>query len=121
MKRLSSIVSTLSVQLPSGLFSAKFRDDLASIATGAYKWNRNVKSTFKALDFRPILFTDTDRFDPASMILYLNHKPNEVPPRNVVVAVALALLSVSSVDSGDTIKEEYVWQTKADVVTAGFF
>jgi hypothetical protein len=55
------------------------------------------------------------------MTLYLKHKVDQSLPHNIVVAVTLALMSTSSVSSGDEIREEYVWQTKAEVVTEGFF
>jgi hypothetical protein len=121
MKAASSIVSSLFGEKSSAIFPPKLRTDLVSIGAEAYKWNQFVKSTFKALDFQPILFTSDDPFDPASMTLHLSHKPEEIPPRKIIVAVTLALLSTSIVSSGSEKREEYVWQTKAEVITEGFF
>jgi hypothetical protein len=120
LKKLSSIVSSLFDSTPS-VFPANFRGELISIGTEAYNWNRTVKSTFKSLDFCPVLFTSADPFDPDSMSLYLNHKADKTPPGNIVVAVTLGLASNLSVPSGDEMKEESVWQIKAEVVTEGYF
>jgi hypothetical protein len=87
----------------------------------AYQWNHSVKSTFKALDFQPILFTSGEPFDRTSMIPYLNHKLAKSLPQKIVVAVTLALTSSVFESSGEEMKEERVWQTKAEIVTEGFF
>ena len=54
------------------------------------------------------------------MALYLNHKHDEEPTRNIVVAVTLDLMSSSSVLSGEGMREESVWQMKAQVLR-GYF
>jgi hypothetical protein len=118
---LSSIVSSIFGKIPNNFFPAKFRGELISIGNEAYKWNRSTKSTFKALDFRPVLFTNNDSFNPDSMTLYLNHKPDQVPPHRIIVGVTLALMSMSTKLSGEDIEETYAWQTKAEVLTEGFF
>jgi len=120
LDRLSTLVTSLFGNVPGG-FPANFREELVSIGAEAYKWDSSVKSTFKALDFRPVLFTSADHFDPASMTLYLSHKPDQSPPRKIVAAVTLALRSAESISSEREITEENVWQSKADVLTEGFF
>ena len=121
LNQLTSVVSSLFGEITSGVFTEKFQGELVSIGTEAYKWNSSVKSTFKALDFCPVLFTSANPFDPASMALYLSHKPDEEPPRSIVAAVTMALMSSSSVSSGEAMREESVWQSKAEVLTEGFF
>jgi len=121
LRDLSSIVSSLFGEGPNRAFPKKFRDELVSIGTEAEKWSRLTRSAFKALDFRPVLFTSADAFDPTCMTLYLSHKPREPTPRNIVIAVTLALMSTAAVASGDEIREECVWQTKGEVLTEGFF
>lgn len=55
------------------------------------------------------------------MTLYMNHKADQVPPRTIIVGVTLGLFSLVAVASGQGIKDEYVWQTKSEVLTEGFF
>jgi hypothetical protein len=117
---LSSIVSSLFGTVPVGVFPANFRGQLTSIVTEAYEWNSSVKSTFKSLDFHPALFTSADGFDAASMTLYLDHKPDQVPPK-IIAAVSMALASTEWVSSGADAREEIVWQTRGEVLTEGFF
>jgi len=121
LKNLSSILSSIFGKHSRDPLPAKLRGELISIGAEAYKWNRTAKSTFYALDFSPVLFTSTDRFDPASMTLYLNHKSDELPPRHIVSAATLALMSTESIAVGGSIREDSVWQTKAEVLTEGFF
>jgi len=119
MGNLTSLVSSL-FGVTTNVFPPKFRGEPVSIGKEAYGWNHSVKSTFKALDFLPVLFTSADLFDPASMTPYLNHKAED-PQLSVVVAATLALMSTSSVSAGEEMTAERVWQTKTEVVTEKFF
>jgi hypothetical protein len=113
LKRLSSIVSSLFDEIPDSSFLEKFHEQFASIGTDAYNWNHIVKSTFKSLDFCPVLFTNAVPFDPASMTLSLSHRADELLPTGskIALGVSLALLSKEAVGTG----EKSVWQTKAEV------
>jgi hypothetical protein len=120
---LSLIVTSLFGNIPDHCFPKNFRRQLVTIGAESYRWNRSVKSTFKALDFRPVLFTSADPFDPASMTLPLSDMADESPliGSKIILGATLALMSTQAISSEAGIGEDYVWQTMAEVLTEDIY
>ena len=122
LQRCASIVTSLFGDQAKDVLPKNLHDGLFAVGREAYGWNRMTKATYKSLDFRPVVFTSSSPFDPASMVLYRDHKPKESPPRDIICGVSMALMSslVVAVVPGET-REESEWQVKAEVLTEGFF